>query len=361
MTTREHHLVGRRLVGSDGEELGTVTRVVHAENSEAPEWLVIRYGLFGMRERLVPYAGARTTEEEISVPVDREMVRSSPDVDLEQGLTAADEQALARHYRRGPHGTLPGSPPPASFEKNRMTEAKATADGATPPQARPMAATPPAPKADVSVAGRRQWKAEEPRQPSTGDGNTPRTENARTENMRTENMRTENMRTENARAETTRTENRGQVRQPAPEKPAPGERDGNEVELTRYEERLSVDKRVEEAARVKIRRVVERQEHDQTVAVLADDYDIVRQPIEGGKAEEHMMGEDEQELVLYRERLVVTKVAVPVERVVLRRKKAEKRQTVRETLAKERIEVEKVDIPVQPAQERARAGGRTTR
>ncbi|GAA1525973.1 hypothetical protein GCM10009678_04210 [Actinomadura kijaniata] len=351
MTTREHHLVGRRLVGSDGEELGTVTRVVHAENSEAPEWLVIRYGLFGMRERLVPYAGARTTEEEISVPLDREMVRSSPDVDLEQGLTTADEEALARHYHRGPHGTLPGSPPPASFEKHRMTEAKATADGTPPPQARPMAterpaATPPTPKADRPVAGQRQWKTEETRPSATSDDSTPRPENARTENMRAENMRAEN---------------RGQVRQPAPEKPTAGERDGNEVELTRYEERLSVDKRVEEAARVKIRRVVERQEHDQTVAVLADDYDIVRQPIEGGKAEQHAMGEDEQELILYRERLVVTKVAVPVERVVLRRKKAEKRQTVRETLAKERIEVEKVDVPVQPAQERARAGGRTAR
>ncbi|MGI5165424.1 DUF2382 domain-containing protein [Spirillospora sp. CA-253888] len=290
MTTQESGLIGKQVVGDDGAEIGTVSQIVHAEGSGEPEWLVVKSGPFGMRERVVPYAGARASGEGVTVPMGRDLVKDSPQVDLENGLTAQDEATLVQYYDRGPHGAL------KSTTARATTSAAPQAAAATPRAT----ATPPA---------------------------------------------------------TTRTSATGETaRAPRQERDDTGRhRDRDEVEVTRYEERLSVTKQSEEAARVRIRKVVENEAYEQTVGVLTEDFEVVREPIENGRVERHDMAADEQEMILYRERLMVTKVVVPVERIRLRRKSAQTQQTVRETLAKERIEVEKADIPVQPAQTRTTA------
>ncbi|MFI6522045.1 DUF2382 domain-containing protein [Spirillospora sp. NPDC050679] len=291
MTTQESGLIGKQVVGEDGAEIGTVSQIVHAEGSGEPEWLVVKSGPFGMRERVVPYAGARASGEGIAVPMGRDTVKDSPQVDLENGLTAQDEATLVQYYDRGPHGAL------------KSTTARATTSAA--PQAAaavPRAtANPPATTSRTSATG----------------------ETARVTRQDREDMGRH--------------------------------RDKDEVEVTRYEERLSVTKQTEEAGRVRIRKVVENESYEQTVGLLTEDFEVVREPIENGRVGRHDMAADEQEMILYRERLMVTKVAVPVERIRLRRKSAQTQQTVRETLAKERIEVEKADIPTQPSQTRTTA------
>ncbi|WP_067489017.1 DUF2382 domain-containing protein [Actinomadura hibisca] len=290
MTTQESGLVGKQVVGDDGTEIGTVSQIVHAEGSGEPEWLVVKSGPFGMRERVLPYAGARGSGDTINVPMSRDLVKDSPQVDLENGLTSQDETTLVEYYDRGPHGAL------------KSTTAKAST------AATPMAA------------------ATTPRATATPQAG-PRT---------------------SATGETAR----------APRQQEDTDRRRDEVEVTRYEERLSVSKQSEEAGRVRIRKVVEKEAYEQSVGVLTEDFEVIREPIENGRGERHELAADEQEMILYRERLMITKVVVPVERVRLRRKSAQTQQTVRETLAKERIEVEKADIPSQPAQQRTTAAQR---
>ncbi|WP_433329559.1 DUF2382 domain-containing protein [Spirillospora sp. CA-294931] len=310
MTTQDSGLIGMQVVGNDGEEIGTVSQIIGAEGTGEPEWLVLKSGLFGMRERVAPYAGARSAEGKIMMPMGRNIVRESPHVDLDDGLTAPDEEMLVRHYGRGPHGAM-------------LTQQSQQASGMK-PGASPMAGSKQsAPRPTASTAQR----------PTAAP----------------------------AAASTSTAAGTGRVTQGRQQAASASASASGDVEVVRYEQRMSVAKEQEEAGRVRIRKVIESEPFEQTVACMSEDYEVIREPIKDGRPATHEMVQDEQEMILHRERLIVTKVSIPVERVRLRRKMTETHEKVRETLAKERIEVDKVDIPSQPSSQARTRGSSATR
>jgi stress response protein YsnF len=86
------------IIGVDGEKLGTVAGVYFDNDTDQPEWVAVRSGLFGLDESLVPLATAKLRGDELHIPFDKEQLRSAPHHEPGRELSPQDEIDLFRHY-----------------------------------------------------------------------------------------------------------------------------------------------------------------------------------------------------------------------------------------------------------------------
>jgi stress response protein YsnF len=86
------------VIGRDGKKLGTVSAVYYDNDTDQPEWIAVRTGLFGLDVSLVPLAAAQLRGEELHVPFDKERLTSAPHHDPGLELTPRDEMDLFAHY-----------------------------------------------------------------------------------------------------------------------------------------------------------------------------------------------------------------------------------------------------------------------
>jgi uncharacterized protein (TIGR02271 family) len=114
--------------------------------------------------------------------------------------------------------------------------------------------------------------------------------------------------------------------------------------MTRSEEELNVGTRQKEAGRVRLRKYVVTENVTTTVPVRKEKVRIEREPITEANAGKAMDGpaisEEEHEIVLNEEEAVVSKQAVPKERVRLDKESVVENQAVSDEVRKEQIEVE---------------------
>ncbi|HEX2575575.1 MAG TPA: PRC and DUF2382 domain-containing protein [Aquihabitans sp.] len=114
--------------------------------------------------------------------------------------------------------------------------------------------------------------------------------------------------------------------------------------MTRSEEELAVGTRQKEAGRVRLRKYVVTENVTTTVPVRKEKVRLEREPITEANAGKAMAGpaisEEEHEVVLNEEEVVVSKEAVPKERVRLDKESVVENQAVSDEVRKERIEVE---------------------
>jgi uncharacterized protein (TIGR02271 family) len=110
--------------------------------------------------------------------------------------------------------------------------------------------------------------------------------------------------------------------------------------MMRSEEEVSVDKRTQEAGRVKLRKWVETEDVHITVPVQRQMARVVREPADGADADVDSFVEGEEEIVLSEEVVDVDKRVVGKERVGLETETVTEQVPVDETVRKERIEVE---------------------
>jgi uncharacterized protein (TIGR02271 family) len=114
--------------------------------------------------------------------------------------------------------------------------------------------------------------------------------------------------------------------------------------MTRSEEQLRVGTERAEAGRARLRKYVVEETVTQTVPVSREEVRIEREPITDANRGEALDGpaisEEEHEVVLHAERPVVTKEAVPVERVRLDTETVVEQETVNDTVRKEQIDTD---------------------
>jgi uncharacterized protein (TIGR02271 family) len=112
--------------------------------------------------------------------------------------------------------------------------------------------------------------------------------------------------------------------------------------MTRSEERLDVGTERVEAGRARLRKYVVTDQESVTVPVSREEIRVEREPITDATYDRAVDGpaisEEEHEVVLTEERPVVTKEAVPVERVRLDKDTVTDHETVSEEVRKEEIE-----------------------
>jgi uncharacterized protein (TIGR02271 family) len=114
--------------------------------------------------------------------------------------------------------------------------------------------------------------------------------------------------------------------------------------MTRSEEELEVGTRSRETGRARLRKYVVTEEKTVTVPVEREEVRLEREPITDGNVGDALDGpdisEDEHEVVLHEEEAVVSKTAVPKERVRLDKETVVDQQEVSDEVRKERIELE---------------------
>jgi uncharacterized protein (TIGR02271 family) len=89
---------GQTLVGSDGEKIGRIEDVYLDQQTDRPEWLAVKTGLFGGGLSFVPLAQASARGEEVRVPYAKEQVKDAPHADADGQLSQEEEGRLYRHY-----------------------------------------------------------------------------------------------------------------------------------------------------------------------------------------------------------------------------------------------------------------------
>jgi stress response protein YsnF len=99
-------LLGARMVGAAGEELGSIEQVFFDDATGAQEWARLRMGgLLGGKDRFVPLFGGALSGKDMKVPYDRQRVRDSPDLVVDRHITPEQEARLRTYYGLGAAGS----------------------------------------------------------------------------------------------------------------------------------------------------------------------------------------------------------------------------------------------------------------
>ncbi len=88
---------GQDLHGSDGK-IGEIADVYLDRQTEQPEWLAVKTGLFGSKVNFVPIQNASTSGGGVSVPYSKDQVKNAPNADADGELSPEEERRLYDHY-----------------------------------------------------------------------------------------------------------------------------------------------------------------------------------------------------------------------------------------------------------------------
>ena len=91
-------LTGAPVHGSDGAKLGKVEAVYFDNDSNQPEWVSVKSGLFGSHVSIVPLSQGSWDGNALTVPFDKDAIQAAPHHDPDVALSPADEDELYRHY-----------------------------------------------------------------------------------------------------------------------------------------------------------------------------------------------------------------------------------------------------------------------
>jgi len=86
------------VVSSDGEKIGKVGEVYVDDAIGQLSWVTVKTGLFGTRESFVPMDNASISDDTVTVPYDKAMIKDAP-------LSVEQEDELYRYYNIGTAAT----------------------------------------------------------------------------------------------------------------------------------------------------------------------------------------------------------------------------------------------------------------
>jgi uncharacterized protein (TIGR02271 family) len=90
---------GRDILDADGDKVGTLEELFRDEDTQEPEWAVVRTGMFGTKLSFVPIQGAEPRGEDVQVLFSKAQIKDAPRIDDSEGQLSQDEEArLYEHY-----------------------------------------------------------------------------------------------------------------------------------------------------------------------------------------------------------------------------------------------------------------------
>ncbi|MFH9423391.1 PRC and DUF2382 domain-containing protein [Streptomyces sp. NPDC017529] len=275
-------LTGMNVVDPEGTKVGSVQQVYRDDATNAPEWITVRTGLFGMKETFVPLAGGRRVGDELQVPYTKDQIKDAPRIDADGHLEPAEEERLYRHYGMSRPGTAPTGTVPGRTTGAGMGTAGAAGMGRPEERRR----TESAPLAGAGAGAMAM---------SRGRGDDA------------------------ARA-----------------------KEQNQ-EMLISEEHVELGTESRESGHARLRKHVETEEVHRTVPVSHDEARIRREKIteedrRKGRAQQPKLGDGEVDVTLYEEQVVVRKENVPVERIRLETERVTEQQEVNTEVHREEVE-----------------------
>ncbi|WP_198653232.1 DUF2382 domain-containing protein [Actinocorallia populi] len=282
-------LLGARMTGPDGEELGTIEQIFFDDVTGAQEWARVRTGgLLGGKDRFVPLVGSTLSGKDLTVPYDKTKVKDSPDLTVDRHITPEQESQLRAHYGMEPGtGTRTTTTTPSSGTGRTSAAAAAAAAGTA---------------GTAGVAGERRESAGAAGVTSGAAGAA------------------------------------GLGRERTPEAGRPGH--PQELALTRCEERISFQTEEIEMGRVRLHKYVDVVPVEERVRLMHEEFELERLPATEGIAD---IGEDSVEVVLRGQEAFAVKEIHAVERVRLNVKQVPEERVIRDEVRRERIEVERLE------------------
>jgi uncharacterized protein (TIGR02271 family) len=89
---------GQELLDRDGEKIGEIEQIYLDTASDAPEWALVKTGLFGSKSTFVPLHEASRESDGLHVPYEKSQIKDAPKIDPDGTLSAREEAELYRHY-----------------------------------------------------------------------------------------------------------------------------------------------------------------------------------------------------------------------------------------------------------------------
>lgn len=94
----------------DGAKIGRVGQVYLDDQTQEPNWVTVKTGLFGTKEYFIPLDEAEHSDKRITVPYDKAKVHGAPFTEIDQNLSPEEEDELYAYYevpgRTSTEGTL---------------------------------------------------------------------------------------------------------------------------------------------------------------------------------------------------------------------------------------------------------------
>ena len=92
-------LQGQPVLGQNGEKIGTAENVYLDNQTNRPEWVEVKTGLFGTKSALVPLADAQPDPAGgIRLPYDKAQIKGAPHHDPDSELSETEEAELFSYY-----------------------------------------------------------------------------------------------------------------------------------------------------------------------------------------------------------------------------------------------------------------------
>jgi len=310
-TDHINNLQGATVVGANGERIGDVGQVLVDTATGQPEWVSVRTGMFGTHETLVPISEASLQSDQLSVPFTKDQIKSAPRIAPDQDLSQDDESRLYQHYgldysTASSSSGLPSSGGTSGFAAGTASTGTSSFDDTSLDRE--------ASYGDESYGDRATGDTYIAGTGTTGYGDTGTTGSG--------------------------TRGYGDT----------GTRDtgyGDDA-MTRSEEQVRVGTERVNTGTARLRKYVDTEEVNVPVTVQKEKVRLETEPITDANRGDALSGPDisegEHEVTLSEERPVVQKEAVPVERVRLAKDVETEEQTVNESVRKERIDSEGVNV-----------------
>ncbi|MBA2515272.1 MAG: PRC and DUF2382 domain-containing protein [Solirubrobacterales bacterium] len=89
---------GNDVVDRDGDKIGKIEEIYLDEQTDQPEWLAVKTGLFGGKLTFIPLREATAEGDGVRVPYENSLVKDAPNAEADGALSQDEEQALYRHY-----------------------------------------------------------------------------------------------------------------------------------------------------------------------------------------------------------------------------------------------------------------------
>ncbi len=89
---------GLDVVDPTGDKIGEIEDIYLDEQTDQPEWLAVRTGLFGRRISFVPLAEAQPSGDSVAVPYTKAQVKDAPNAEPDGLLSEQEEARLYDHY-----------------------------------------------------------------------------------------------------------------------------------------------------------------------------------------------------------------------------------------------------------------------
>ena len=89
------------VVTTDGEKIGSIGQIYLDDNTNEPQWVTVKTGLFGTSESFVPLDGATVSGGDVAVKYDKATIKDAPRVDADGSISSEEEDALYSYYRLG--------------------------------------------------------------------------------------------------------------------------------------------------------------------------------------------------------------------------------------------------------------------